>query len=380
MTGYKIQWYLFFKLDTGLRRYDQRGTPETSLSKQSERQGERVRLRHFGGIYLSPFFLCKPQIPSYFSQIAILLTISVAFLLACNANAQPETTMKNTEPGINSLEFELVVDGLEFPEGPAWDAETGTLYYSNCQGGWIGRYGQDGAEVFLRGTKDSKVFERTNGMAWGPDGLIYACEYGRGKILRFNREGQIEIYVKSYEEKPFNRPNDLAFDPAGNLFFTDPNKYTRDNPDGRVFRVSAEDRSVSKVAEGLGFPNGLAFSKDGKTLYVCESAFNRILKYQVEPDGALSEKSVLVDLPGGDPDGMNLDMEGKIIVAHFGGGAIYKISPVGGILEKIPTPGQKPSNVEFAGPDLKTLYITEDETNAIYKTRVEVPGLLIPPK
>jgi len=124
----------------------------------------------------------------------------------------------------------------------------------------------------------------------------------------------------------------------------------------------------------------ISFHQDGKTLYVCESAFNRILKYQVEPDGALSEKSVLVDLPGGDPDGMNLDIEGNIIVAHFGGGAIYKISPVGGILEKIPTPGQKPSNVEFAGPDLKTLYITEDETNAIYKTRVEVPGLLIPPK
>ena len=58
-----------------------------------------------------------------------------------------------------------------------------------------------------------------------------------------------------------------------------------------------------------------------------------------------------------------------------GGGAVYVIDPDGKILYKIKSPGLKPSNIEFGGSDYKTLFLTEDETNAVYETKVRVEGM-----
>jgi gluconolactonase len=69
------------------------------------------------------------------------------------------------------------------------------------------------------------------------------------------------------------------------------------------------------------------------------------------------------------------DVEGNLYVAHFGGGAIYVLSPNGKIKEKIFAPGMKPSNVEFGGDDMITLFITEDETNSVYSMKVKIPGI-----
>ena len=71
----------------------------------------------------------------------------------------------------------------------------------------------------------------------------------------------------------------------------------------------------------------------------------------------------------------NFDIEENLYIAHFGGGAIIIVKPDGTILTKIKVPGKKPSNIEFAGDDLKTMYITEDETNCLYRIKVDVPGL-----
>jgi gluconolactonase len=110
-------------------------------------------------------------------------------------------------------------------------------------------------------------------------------------------------------------------------------------------------------------------------LYVCESAFARVLRFTVEPDGRLTNKEIFVELLGGDPDGIAFDSEGNLYVAHYGGGAVYVIAPDGRIKQKIPTPGKKPTNLEFADEDLQTLFLTEVETNALYKRRVDIAGL-----
>ena len=86
---------------------------------------------------------------------------------------------------------------------------------------------------------------------------------------------------------------------------------------------------------------------------------------------------LFIELPGGDPDGIDFDVKGNLYVAHFGSGTIYVISPVGQVLEKIKTPGAKPSNIEFGDSDFRTLYLTEDETNAVYKIKVLYPGYKI---
>jgi gluconolactonase len=231
--------------------------------------------------------------------------------------------------------------------------------------------------VFLAADAFPEIHERTNGLTVGADGCVYACEYGPGKggILRITPDGQAEVYAGEYEGKVFNRPNDLIFGPNGNLYFTDPKSYDPQKPDGRVFRVDRETREIRLVADGVCFSNGLVFSADGRTLFVAESAHHRVLAFPVDADGNLGERRVFAEMPGGDPDGMNFDRDGNLYVAHFGGGAVWVFRPDGSLLEKIPAPGKKPSNVEFGGPDLTTLFVTEDETNAVYKITRDTPGL-----
>ncbi|MCU0644894.1 MAG: SMP-30/gluconolactonase/LRE family protein [bacterium] len=297
----------------------------------------------------------------------LMLVAILAITFSCSKQDDNEV-----ELNANS-NFEKVASDLNFPEGPAWDGR-GTLYVSNCYGNWITKISNEGPEIFLHASDNPFTFQKTNGLTVFRDGSLFACDFGRGAILRISRDGTTQIYADGYECKRFNRPNDLAFDADGNLYFSDPNSYRQENPDGAIYRVDAITRQVTRAADSLAFPNGLAFSSDAKYLYVAESAFQRIVRFRVLPGGSLAEKQFFIELPGGDPDGMNFDRKGNLYVAHFGGGAIYVIAPEGKIIKKIIAPGKKPSNVEFGDSDLRTLFVTEVETNAVYKTRVKIPG------
>ena len=270
------------------------------------------------------------------------------------------------------IKFEKVLDGLHFPEGPAWDGD-GSLYVSSCYGGYITKITGNESSKFVDSSNTTN-FKQTNGLTVYKDGNIYACDYGLGAILKISPNGEPEVFINGFEGNRFNRPNDLAFDAAGNLYFTDPKSYGKDKLDGRVFKINIESKEVNLLEDSLAFPNGIAFSLDRKKLFVCESAQNRILVFKIDEDGSISNKKVFVEMPGGDPDGLAFDSEGNLFAAHFGGGAIYVFSPDGKLKNKFTTPGLKPSNVEFGGDDMKTLYITEDETNSVYSLRVETPG------
>lgn len=265
--------------------------------------------------------------------------------------------------------FEKVADNLNFPEGPAWNGKN--LFVSSCYDGKIIKISTDSYSVFAD-SANNKPLKQTNGLAFDKNGNLFACDYGIGAILKISPEGKVEIYCKGFNGKKFNRPNDLAFDREGNLYFTDPNS---EKPDGFVYRIDAKTKEVKLIAESLAFPNGIAFSKDYKNLFICESAKNRILKYDVDEKGNLKNKTTFVDLPGGEPDGIAFDVKGNLYAAHFGGGQIYIISPDGNIKDSIKAPGKETSNVEFGGEDLKTLFITEDETNSVYKIKTEFSGL-----
>jgi gluconolactonase len=268
--------------------------------------------------------------------------------------------------------WQMVIDKLSFPEGPAWDGQV--LYASNCRGNWITRVAVDTQHVFLQASSNPFTFAKTNGMTAYRDGSLFACDFGIGAIIRI-RAKTGEIIVPGYKGEKFHRPNDLAFDRRGYLYFTDPNAYDRTKPDGVVYRIDIKTREVKPVATDLAFPNGIAFAADGKTVMIGESAFNRILQFSVQKDGSLSNRRVFAELPGGDPDGMAFDRQGRLYVAHFGSGTVYVLNPDGSIHEVIAAPGKKPSNVEFGGADLTTLFLTETETNAIYKNKVTTPGL-----
>ncbi len=269
---------------------------------------------------------------------------------------------------------EKIAEGLDFPEGPAWDG-VGRLYVSNCYADWIALIAEGGMDTFALKPTTPYNFGKTNGLTFSTDGNLYACDYEKGAIIRFSMKGDCEAVIDGYLGKRFNRPNDLAFDPKGNLYFTDPHLYDAEKRDGVVYAFSIGTNRVRPVYEGLGFPNGIAFSADGRSLFVCESALNRVLKFAVDSEGDLGSYTIFAEMPGGDPDGLAIDQAGNVYVAHFGGGQVYKFNPDGTVADTIRVPGKKPTNVEFGGKDLKTLYITEVETNSIYQIQVNIPGL-----
>jgi len=283
---------------------------------------------------------------------------------------------QNCGPRVEKRYWQKLLDGLDFPEGPAWDGEN-TLYVSNCYGSWMPKIKDNEVDTFLLAKTRNINFKNTNGLTVGKDRYIYACDFGQGKILSISPKGEVFDYIVAYQGEPLINPNDLAFDPLGNLYFTDPGKYDTAKFQGRIFRVNSANQELTLLDSGLAFSNGIAFSPDGQSLLVCESIKQRILKYALDEDGLLGEPSVFVTLPGGEPDGIAFDVKENLYVAHFGGGAIYVISPEGEIIQKIVTPGSKPSNVEFGGKDMKTLFVTEDQTNAVYATQMDIPGNLL---
>jgi gluconolactonase len=143
-----------------------------------------------------------------------------------------------------------------------------------------------------------------------------------------------------------------------------------------VYRVDKGSRKVTKVASGMAFPNGVAFSADAKALYIAESHTFRILKAAVKPDGSLEKPELFCQMPTDHvPDGMNFDQAGNLYVGTVGPGLVTIIAPDGKIAKTITVPGTDVTNVEFGGKGLKTLYITEAQKGILYSMEVAVGGL-----
>ena len=289
----------------------------------------------------------------------ILSVLPVLMLLSCQQNPIPDT------------QWTLVGKDFSFPEGPAWDGQN-TLYVSNCYGDWLAKITENKVDT-LRIVSDSS-FKQTNGLIVDRQGSILACDFGLGAILKISPEGVVEKLIHGFNGQRFNRPNDLVLTKEGNLYFSDPKSYGKDKPDGRIFYYDFSAGRLILAADSLCFPNGLAISPlDGK-LYASESARERVLRFTRNKGGSLTGKEVFINLPGGDPDGLDFDVDGNLYVPHFGSGTLFVISADEKIIQKIKTPGKKPSNIEFAGSDLKTLYLTEDETDGVYKIKTNVKG------
>ncbi len=312
--------------------------------------------------------------------ILVTVTVVSALLmlsLMSGTSLSDSSKSASEEPGLVR-----VCDGLEFPEGPAWDGKN-SIYVSNCQSNYITRVSLKGVveRRWMTGGGGEVGFKKTNGMTFHKDGSLFACDYERNAIIRISPQKKCEVYADSCDGQAFKGPNDLAFDPHGNLYFTDPVGSGKNNPVGAVYRVEQGTRKVAKVASGMAFPNGLAFTADAKHLYVCESQLNRVVRFDVKPDGSLDNMRLFADLSpdgSGEPDGMALDIEGNLWIAHYGAHTVLAVNPKGVIVRTIRIPhsnNQGPTNVEFAGQDMRMLYISDPGTSALYALHADVPGL-----
>jgi len=126
----------------------------------------------------------------------------------------------------------------------------------------------------------------------------------------------------------------------------------------------------------MRFPNGLALTADASQLLVSQSALQQILVFEVGADGSLDGPEVFAVTPDvAGADGVALDVEGNLYVAHFGTGKIAVFSSGGELLDRLPAGGMKPTNVAFGGPEMMDLYVTEVVTGSVYRLRPGVAGL-----
>jgi sugar lactone lactonase YvrE len=289
-------------------------------------------------------------------------------------------------PPSQSVRPELYATGFEFAEGPALD-RAGNLYVVNYRrNGTIGRIAPDGtARVFCDLGKLSPVpgkKPQANGLKVDGLGRLVAADAGAGRLLRVAGDGKsIEVLADSFEGKPFDALNDVALDPAGNVYFSDPGASSAERPTGSIYRYDALTRKVARLDTGLAYPNGLAVSPDRQYLCVAESGRFRVNLYDLAPNGTVGKRRVLIDLPaqsqtpGGGrplPDGMVFDAAGRLYVATWTGGSIAVVEvPSGQLLRQYDAGGSQATNCHF---HQGWLYTTVASKEAVFRIKLGVQG------
>jgi gluconolactonase len=286
----------------------------------------------------------------------------------------------------------VLASGFTWTEGPVWIPARGFLLFSdppkNRMYRWDPRSAR--AEVFLEpsGGADAKGFREAGSNGLKPaskDRLLVADEGNRAIALLDLRTKAKRLLVDRFEGKKLNSPNDIVVAPDGAIWFTDP-PYGLEGVDdsplkeqrfNRVYRLGPRG-DLAAVESRLKFPNGIAFSPDGRTLYVSNSdpSYAVILAWDVSPTGKLSRRRVFADMTAlarkglpGLPDGMTIDERGNLWAS--GPGGIHVISQRGRELGLIST-GAAISNCTFGGPDGRTLFMSS--TGELVALRTKVRG------
>jgi gluconolactonase len=272
----------------------------------------------------------------------------------------------------HGAKLETLATGFGFTEGPVWDP-AGFVYVSDEEQNKIYRVYADGhkEELIALGDPDGNTYDRNH--------KLLDCASVLRAIIRIEPDGKYQVLADHFEGKKFNSPNDVVIGPDGAIYFTDP---TLDLPAGEkqeipfqgVYRLDANGE-VRLLTKELSQPNGLAFSPDGKKLYVDDSEQRNIRVYDFEPDGSLSNGRIFGSevgpQKGGVPDGMKFDRDGNLYVT--GPEGIWVWDANGQHLGTIVMPEQ-PANLTWGDPHYGTLYITA--THSVYELRTNTRGFV----
>jgi gluconolactonase len=341
------------------------------------------------------------------SSIAPLTSLVLAGML--NAAPAPVTSNKapypqdakssieRLDPALDALlaadaAVENLGSGFRWSEGPVWDPKQDALLFSDVPENRVYRWKDgDGLSVFLEpsgftGTEYNGRERGSNGLTLDAAGRLTLCQHGNRQVARLAADGKhFETVVDKVDGKRFSSPNDLCYDKAGNLFFTDPPyglpaDTKQETAFNGVYRLGT-DGKLTVIASELSRPNGVAFSPDEKTLYVgsTEGKEPFIKAYALNADGTVASSRIFFDgselmartKRGGGFDGLKVDARGNIWTS--GPGGILIISPEGKHLGTILT-SRPTANCTFGDADHQTLYITSNESLLRVRTKVKGAG------
>ena len=254
-----------------------------------------------------------------------------------------------------------------FLEGPSFDRD-GNLLCVDIQAGRVYRISPDGAwdvVVEYDGTP--------NGLKLHRDGRAFIADRKNGLMVLDVTRGTIETLVEGPTVgQKFRGLNDLIFATNGDLYFTDQGRTGLQDPTGRVWKLSA-DGSLHCVIENVPSPNGLVFNKRETALYVAVTRANA--EWRIELDDPDHRTGLFVQLFAAGPDGMALDDDGNVVVAHPTVGGVWVFSRTGVPLHYVKSSaGEMTTNIAYGGVGNRTLYITESRTGSILTAPLPVAG------
>jgi sugar lactone lactonase YvrE len=200
------------------------------------------------------------------------------------------------------------LEGLVFPECPRWYG--GRLWFSDMHAGAVQMLDGDGQVQTV-----VEVPGGPGGLGFLPDARMLVVSMADRKVLRLDPGGLVvHADLAGFAE---GKANDMVVDAFGRAYVGNYGFDLDGGGDEKATNVLLVEPSgtVHVVAEGLRFPNGMALLADGQTLVVAESYGQRLLAFDVEPDGWLSGGRVFADLKPNVPDGICADEAGAIWVA-----------------------------------------------------------------
>ena len=198
-----------------------------------------------------------------------------------------------------------------FLEGPSFD-RAGNLYVTDIPFGRVFRISPSG-----EWTQVTEYDGWPNGLKIHKDGRIFITDYKRGIMLLDPANGKVTPVIDHRASESFKGVNDLFFAANGDLYFTDQGQTGLHDPTGRVYRYDAAGR-LTILVNTVPSPNGLVMNKSETVLYVGVTRGNAVWRLPLMADGMASKVGLFIQMSGGHagPDGMALDEEGGLVVAH----------------------------------------------------------------
>ena len=325
---------------------------------------------------------------------AMLSTHNIAHATAQYGNGKVGAT-KNS-----ALQGDILASGLLFPEGPIAMAD-GSVVLVELAGDRLTHIDRQGSKTTI-----AKLPGGPNGAAMGPDGNFYIClsggliwktenghtfsigpakDYKHGAIQRVNaKTGAAETLYTHCDGVPLRAPNDLVFDKAGGLWFSDLGKTVGDVMyRGNLYYAKTDGSSITRVTTNMPRPNGVGLSPDGSTLFVAEFETARLWSYKITKPGQLellkgspNGGKFVAGLPGLNHfDSLAIEQNGNICVATIVAGGITVFSPDGEVLEFHQSPEAFNSNICFGGAEMKTAYVTLSSYGNLFKAQWPRSGL-----
>jgi gluconolactonase len=279
----------------------------------------------------------------------------------------------------NDAELEQLGTGFDFTEGPIWHHVEQHLTFSDMPGDHMRRWTSNGEITTFR-----KPSNKANGNAYDRSGQIITCEHATSRVTRTEADGSITLLASHYDGKELNSPNDVIVKSDGSIYFTDPT-YGRLEYYGvpretelefqGVYRIDADDNSLSLLADDFAQPNGLCFSPNETRLYVNDTEAGHIRVFEVNDAGGLSGGDVWAVVTGdgdGAPDGLKVDADGNVYCTGPGGIHVFADDSTSLGVIKMP---EVAANFCWGDPDMKSVFVTA--STSLYRVRTKVPGLVL---